>query len=286
MSRQQKRGVDYFPFDVDFFADRKIKELRGKYGADGVTLYLYLLCQIYKDEGYYLAIDDGFDYVMSADLGMDSNKTGQILNFLCKRALFDDELFTSDKILTSHGIQMRFQEIVKVRGLKKEIAVNEKYWLLKNDEVKSYIKVTHFSDNSKIKGDKSEIKDHFSVEERHKVKESKVKESKVNKSKDNIGTDKPSRTRFVKPTVKEIASYCQERGNNINAEHFFDYYESKGWTVGKQPMKDWKAAVRNWERNGYSATCSKNEQVGKGNYDHRQYDDALLDSFVNRGIEE
>ena len=179
MSRQQKKGVDYFPFDVDFFADRKIKELRGKFGADGITLYLYLLCQIYKDEGYYLAIDDGFDYVLSADLGMDSNKTGQILNFLCKRGLFDAELFTSDKVLTSHGIQMRFQEIVKVRGQKTEIAVNQKYWLLKNEELKGYIKVTHFSDNSEKKTDISEKKEHFSVEKRHKVKESKVKESKV-----------------------------------------------------------------------------------------------------------
>ena len=189
MSRQQKKGVDYFPFDVDFFADRKIKELRGKYGADGVTLYLYLLCQIYKDEGYYLAIDDGFDYVLSADLGMDSNKTGQILNFLCKRGLFDAELFTSDKVLTSHGIQMRYQEIVKFRGQKTEIAVNQKYWLLKKEEIKGYIKVTHFSNTSEKKADFSEKKADFSMEKRHKVKESKGKESKVNK---NIYTAKPS----------------------------------------------------------------------------------------------
>ena len=54
-------------------------------------------------------------------------------------------------------------------------------------------------------------------------------------------------SRFSKPTVQEIAEYCSERHNTIDAERFYDYYESKGWKVGSSPMKDWKAAVRNWE---------------------------------------
>ena len=52
-----------------------------------------------------------------------------------------------------------------------------------------------------------------------------------------------------KPTVEEIADYCRERGNGIDAEYFFDHYESKGWLVGKCPMKNWQAAVRTWEKN-------------------------------------
>lgn len=55
--------------------------------------------------------------------------------------------------------------------------------------------------------------------------------------------------RFKKPTLEEVEEYCKERNNGINAESFIDFYESKGWKVGKTPMKDWKAAVRNWERN-------------------------------------
>lgn len=54
--------------------------------------------------------------------------------------------------------------------------------------------------------------------------------------------------RFTPPTVKEVAVYCQERGNSISPEAFVDYYSSKGWMIGKNKMKDWKAAVRNWER--------------------------------------
>ena len=55
--------------------------------------------------------------------------------------------------------------------------------------------------------------------------------------------------KFVKPTIEEVQQYCNERNNNINAEHFIDYYNSNGWKVGKNPMKDWRAAIRTWERN-------------------------------------
>lgn len=55
--------------------------------------------------------------------------------------------------------------------------------------------------------------------------------------------------RFIKPSVNDIADYCNNNNYNIDAERFYDYYESKGWKVGKAPMKDWKAAVRMWNRN-------------------------------------
>lgn len=55
--------------------------------------------------------------------------------------------------------------------------------------------------------------------------------------------------RFSKPTLAEVESYCRERKNNVDAQRFVDYYESNGWKVGKNPMRDWKAAVRTWERN-------------------------------------
>jgi len=55
--------------------------------------------------------------------------------------------------------------------------------------------------------------------------------------------------RFVKPTIEEVADYCNERSNDVDAEKFYDYYSSNGWKVGKNAMKDWKASVRTWEKN-------------------------------------
>ena len=61
-------------------------------------------------------------------------------------------------------------------------------------------------------------------------------------------TPPSAKSKFKKPDVFEVAAYCRERQNGIDAQAFVDFYESKGWMIGKNPMKDWKAAVRTWER--------------------------------------
>lgn len=58
--------------------------------------------------------------------------------------------------------------------------------------------------------------------------------------------DKPPRTRFTPPVVEEVRAYCNEKGYHVDAERFVDYYTSNGWMVGRNKMKDWKAAVRTW----------------------------------------
>jgi len=62
---------------------------------------------------------------------------------------------------------------------------------------------------------------------------------------------------FSKPMLHQIEYYCKERKNNIDAETFFDFYESKNWMVGKNKMKDWKAAIRTWERRGKNKSNKK-----------------------------
>lgn len=61
--------------------------------------------------------------------------------------------------------------------------------------------------------------------------------------------EEPKQKKFNKPTVEEVAAYCQERNNEVNAKKFCSHYESKDWMVGDHQMKDWKAAVRTWEQN-------------------------------------
>lgn len=75
--------------------------------------------------------------------------------------------------------------------------------------------------------------------------------SKDKLSKEKLKVDSKRRKVFKKPSIEEVQAYCEERGNSVDPESFVDFYESKGWVVGKSPMKDWKAAVRTWERNGY-----------------------------------
>jgi len=72
------------------------------------------------------------------------------------------------------------------------------------------------------------------------------------KKEDKENMDETLQKRFKKPTVTEIQAYCLSRKNNVNAQRFFDNYESKGWKVGNNRMKDWRAAVRTWENNDFS----------------------------------
>ena len=85
------------------------------------------------------------------------------------------------------------------------------------------------------------IKEKFNTPIKEKFKEN-------NTSFNTTFNKRESKARFTPPTLEDVQVYCKERGNKVDAERFIDYYASKGWLVGKSKMKDWKAAVRNWER--------------------------------------
>lgn len=85
---------------------------------------------------------------------------------------------------------------------------------------------------------------------------------KDNKDKKEKNNNKPLK-RFVPPTLEEVEQYCFERGNHVSASRFVDYYDSVGWSIGKgKPMKDWKAAVRTWERDERTERDYQNDMRG------------------------
>lgn len=139
MARPQKEGLDYFPLDTGFFDDKSVKILKGKYGIKGVTVYVYLLCAVYKDKGYYTPFDGDLSCVAASDLGMQPEEIEEIVGFLCRAKLFDATLFSKEKVLTSRGIQKRFQTAIKSRLLKRRSPTPVKYWLLSPEETQALI---------------------------------------------------------------------------------------------------------------------------------------------------
>ena len=178
MARPRKLGLDYFPLDVDFLQDEKVRILKVRFGPDGVMLYLYILCRIYR-EGYFLPWNDDTEYIVADELGMSHEKVRQVLKFLLERSLLESKLFQSDTIITSTGIQKRYQEAVKARASKAPITVIKDYWLLDENETASWIKVSHIASKSKKNTSKSEKNPGLSMEKLPKVKESKVKENYI-----------------------------------------------------------------------------------------------------------
>lgn len=78
--------------------------------------------------------------------------------------------------------------------------------------------------------------------------QNKEEEKDKNKDKDKPLKGGNMREKFAPPSLQEVTDYCRERGNGVDPERFVDFYAAKGWKVGNQPMKDWKAAVRTWEK--------------------------------------
>ena len=94
------------------------------------------------------------------------------------------------------------------------------------------------------------------------------------KTRTNTNTkESEKRTRFTAPTVDEVEAYAKEKGYTISAQRFVDYYASKGWVVGKSPMKDWKAAVRGWvSRDNEPRQIAPKDNPAQ-NYEQREYKD-------------
>lgn len=112
------------------------------------------------------------------------------------------------------------------------------------------------------------LNEHQSNTNRKQIETTKeIKNKEYIKEKD-IPNGISKKKTFTPPTVDEVRAYCQERGNNIDPQRFVDFYESKGWMVGKNKMKNWKAAVRNWENRDKPAPQeSKPREWGKQIYD-------------------
>ena len=81
-----------------------------------------------------------------------------------------------------------------------------------------------------------------------------------NDSKSDSDSKKNSKNKnFIPPTFQEVSDYCQERKNLVNPQKFMDHYQSNGWKVGKNSMKDWKAAVRKWEENSFESKSNQSQ---------------------------
>ena len=97
--------------------------------------------------------------------------------------------------------------------------------------------------------------------------------------KDRLGKDNKKKTTFEKPTIDDVKNYCLERKNGVDPETFIDFYESKGWMIGKTHMKDWKAAVRTWEKRNKG---ENNGNVGQISDDDEEQRLRELDEHIRR----
>lgn len=106
-----------------------------------------------------------------------------------------------------------------------------------------------------------------------------VNDNDIKKKDTSVSKEK---AHFVPPTLENVIGYCRESGYTIDAQRFIDFYESKGWFVGKNKMKDWKAAVRNWARQEQNV-AAKSRKTSFHNFEERSYSAEQLDQFFANG---
>ncbi len=115
MGRNRKLGLDYFPMDVDFFQDIRIRKLIKYQGGKAVTVYALLLCIIYK-QGYYVRWDDELPFIISEQTGFEEAYIQEVFKCCLIVGLFSKKLYDSDKVITSKGIQERWIKLTDYVG--------------------------------------------------------------------------------------------------------------------------------------------------------------------------
>ncbi len=166
MARPLSRGIEYYPLDVDFLNDIKIRKIMKSCGPNSIAIIILLLGNIYGDEGYFMKWDEDVCFLVADAVGAKEVYVKEVLKKCLQVDLFSNELFEKYKIITSKGIQKRFFEITKRR--KRDNLINE-YLLVNVTETGVNVTETIVTE--------AETGVIVSKSTQSKVKESKVKKS-------------------------------------------------------------------------------------------------------------
>jgi hypothetical protein len=221
--------------------------------------------------------------IIDTDMFLDMPQSTRLLYYeLCMRADDDGFVASPKKILKMVGCS---EDDYKILMAKQYIIPFEsgvcviKHWLVHN-LIRSdrYIETEYKLEKSML----VEYNNKYEMTDINVIPNDNQMEPQVRLGKDSIGKDidnsgaSPQKNTFTPPTLEEVQAYCKERNNKVDAERWIDFYTSKGWMVGKNKMKDWKACVRTWEKSGQATQPQKKN--GFDNFTKREYDGEKLES--------
>lgn len=178
MARPKAKGVEYFPLDVGFLSDLKIRKIMLSCGASSIAVLIYIFAAIYRDEGYFMNVKDDDIALIALDTNLDTDYVKNVINRACEVGLFSFRIYDNFRVLTSEGIQNRYLKIterrksVKINADINLVNVDMMYTETRVNVAETIVNVAETPVNV-YKSTQSKVK-----ESKVKVKESKVKESK------------------------------------------------------------------------------------------------------------
>lgn len=265
MSRPLKDGVDYFNKDCDFYQDEKVRLLRAEYGAKGMYLLDYLLCEIYGKTGYYIRWDDKTCYLVSdgAGCGLTPGFVAEFVAGCIRCSFFDERVASTFGVLTSAGIQRRYIRMIEKRETAEFM---EDYFLLDVNSKKdipcgSLAKVAF----KKITSPRNPVKVPGNPEKVGNNAQSKVKESKYNTHTKNaparVSEEADEKEEALPlPNESEIIDEFRKlklKEPEAEAKAFTEYNSRNGW------KGDWKLKAALWARRATKKTHNVTHAKGK-----------------------
>ncbi|QNK87783.1 DUF4373 domain-containing protein [Sporosarcina sp. resist] len=254
MARPQKRGLDYFPLDVDIDQDDKIQLVEALHGMTGFSVVIKLLMRIYK-EGYYYEWGEMEHLLFSRRVNVDINTLTKIVNDCIKYGIFNKDIYETYKVLTSAGIQERYFEATKRR---KNVTVVNQYMLI--NDVKKI--------NVDINGD---ICDMMST----LTPQSKVKESKEEESKQQETKEAPKSEKKV-PEQKPVVVVDQSFGELIS------FYEQNVGLISPHVSQEFGFLVDDY--NSELVFCALKKSVEARPKNLIRYTQGILKNWANHNV--
>lgn len=219
----------------DFFQRKEIKRLRKIAGGDTYTIiYLKMLLRSIMSDGklYFDGLEDDFASELALDLDEKEENVQITIQYLLKSGLLemcsDEEYYLPDTKDSTGCETAAASRMRKCRAKKDKLERNNVTPMLQSG--------------------------YGEIEKELEIEKEKELDNKC-------ASTKQKRKRFVKPTISDIEQYCSEKNISINAQQFIDYYESNGWKVGRNSMKDWQATVRRWASNNYGKKKSSKDNA-------------------------
>lgn len=239
-------NVKWIKITVDMFDDEKIKIIQSM--PDGDTLLIVWIKLITlagkTNDGGYVYISENMPY------------TDEMLSIIMNKPL--------------NTIRLALDTFIKLGMIENDI---KGIYLLNFEKHQSLDKMEKLKEQNRLRVAKYREKQkqlECNVTSNVTVMQSNDTDIDIDKEED-IDKDNNKRKNFVKPTIEEVRQYCLERNNNVDPERFIDYYNSNGWKVGKNPMKDWKATIRTWERNSVSYAKSTGNTKKRDGSEYEYY---------------
>lgn len=233
--------VRWIKITVNMFDDEKIKLIQAMPEGDAIlVIWIRLICLAGKrNDGGYVYFDAALPYTDEM-LSTIFNKPVNIIR-LAINTFVKFKMIQSDEkgmYLINFEKHQNLDGLERIREQTKQRVARHRE---KQKQLTESIQICNAESNENSNTD---VALHNAIEEKEIRKEIK----KESKSRDSVASPTDTLKRFKPPSLDEVKAYCEERRNNVDPQKWYNFYEAKGWMIGKNKMRDWKAAVRTWEK--------------------------------------